>query len=157
MINFYIHFKPFCKKGIKQAFNSPQITNMKTQFIFLICLSVALTCQSFVHDKWIFLGERTVDRALDRDEIYVTAKDGVFDKIKLEVKRSKVNFHKVVVHYANGSKEEIALRGEIPAGGQTRAIDLEGKKRIIKKVVFYYDTKGLLKKKAKVRLLGHRH
>ena len=128
---------------------------MKKIHVLLICLTVAITSQSFtIAKKWDFLGERTVNKSLDKDEINVTAKEGVFKKIKLKVKKSKVEFKRVVVHYKNGDTQKIELRQEITAGGETRAIDLDGRNRVIVKVVFFYNTKRLLAKKAKVQLYG---
>ena len=122
--------------------------------ILIGCLfSLALTP---THLKWVKLGERTVNHTVDRDEIVVSAKKGVFRKIKLKVKRRKVTFRDVKVHFANGDVQDVTLRREIPAGGETRAIDLEGKNRVIKKVVFWYNTTSVRGKRAKVQLLGER-
>ena len=122
--------------------------------ILIGCLfSLALTP---THMKWVKLGERTVNHAVDRDEIVVSAKKGVFRKIKLKVKRRKVTFRDVKVHFANGDVQDVTLRRAIPAGGETRAIDLEGKNRVIKKVVFWYKTTSVQGKRAKVQLLGER-
>jgi hypothetical protein len=43
-----------------------------------------------------------------------------------------------VVNYANGTNEEVEIRDYIPAGGQTRAIDLRGDERVINSVEFLY-------------------
>lgn len=131
---------------------------MKQLLIAFLALTtfVLTTSTTYAPPKWIFLGERKVDHLVEKDVIMVTAKDGRFDSIKLKVKRNRVDFKKVVVHYGNGTKEEINLRSEIPAGGQTRAIDLKGKDRIIKKVDFYYHTERIRGKKAVVQLFGNR-
>lgn len=106
--------------------------------------------------SWQKLGERTVNHRVERDEIRVGARDGAFRRIKLVVKRRAVNFRAVKVHYANGSIQDIDLRRSIPAGGETRAIDLNGRDRIIEKVVFYYDTKRQTGRRAVVQLFGIR-
>ena len=104
--------------------------------------------------RWEKLGQRTVNRRLDRDEIVVTAREGAFTAIKFRVRNSGINMHRLVVHYRNGEKHEVALRNNIPAGGESRVIDLPGRKRIIKKVVFWYDTKGIINDKAVISLWG---
>lgn len=104
--------------------------------------------------NWEKLGQKKVDYGLDRDEISVTAREGRFSAIKLMVKRSPINLHKVIVHYGNGTKQEVNVRDRIAAGGETRAIDIRGGKRIISKVVFWYDTKGIADKKGVVELWG---
>lgn len=129
---------------------------MKITKLFFALAIVSITFMSFTGTlkKWDFLGERIVDFGLDKDEIKVTIKEGTFTKIKLQVKRAPVHFRKVVVHYKNGNTEELELRDEIKAGGETRAIDLNGKERIITKVVFFYNSKVKANKKAVVRLYG---
>ena len=106
--------------------------------------------------SWEKLGQRTVKKTADRDVIPVTAFEGNFKKIKLKVKRAGVKFRHVMVHYGNGTKEEINIRKWIPAGGETRVIDLKGYDRIIKKVVFYYDTASLKRSNALVELWAKR-
>ncbi len=108
------------------------------------------------HQKWVKLGERTVNHTVDRDEIVVSARKGVFRKIKLKVRRRRVTFRSVKVHFANGDVQDVNLRHEIPAGGETRNIDLKGKDRVITKVVFWYDTKSAGGKRAIVQLWGER-
>lgn len=106
--------------------------------------------------RWIKLGQRKVNYALDRDEILVTASEGRFTALKLRVKKGGINLHRMVVHFADGTKKEVALRANIQAGGSTRVIDLPGNRRIIRKVVFVYDTKNLSGRKAVVELWGRR-
>ena len=60
------------------------------------------------------------------------------------------------VHFANGDIVDIAIRKVIPAGGETRLIDLPGRNRIIKKVVFWYESTKKNSKRATVRLFGRK-
>jgi hypothetical protein len=43
-----------------------------------------------------------------------------------------------VVNFANGGSEEVEVRENIRAGGQTRSIDLRGTDRVINSVDFFY-------------------
>jgi hypothetical protein len=104
--------------------------------------------------RWEKLGERRVNFGVDHDEIMVTASEGRFSALKIMVKKGGINMHKMVVHFGDGSSEEIELRNDIPAGGESRVIDLPGKKRVIRKVVFWYDTKNFADRKAEVELWG---
>ena len=115
--------------------------------------SAFTTTETITPPQWEKLGERKVNRKVDRDEILVTARDGRFSKIKIGVRRSGINMHRCVIHFANGGKQEVNIRKNIPAGSSTRVIDINGGKRVIKKVVFWYDTKGL-QDKAVVALWG---
>lgn len=103
---------------------------------------------------WELLGSRTVERRTDRDEISVKAKDGTFRAIQLRVRRTAVEFKDLRVHFGNGEVHDVQLRRLIPAGGQTRIIDLPGGARVIDKVVFYYRSRGRGKKRAVVELWG---
>jgi hypothetical protein len=113
---------------------------------------VELTIVDNYMGGWEKLGSKKVNYGLDRDEILITASEGRFAKMKLKVKVAAVNMHKVTVHYGNGESQKIAIKKTIRKGGETRIIDLEGGKRVIKKVVFWYDTKNLAKRRATVEV-----
>lgn len=104
--------------------------------------------------RWEKLGQRKVDYKVDRDEILVTAREGRFTALKLTVKKGGINMHRMVVHFADGSKKEVELKENMSAGSSTRVIDLPGNRRIIRKVVFVYDTKNFSSRKAVVELWG---
>lgn len=142
---------------------------MQSNFIktLLFMTLVFVLGQSFAHSlppqlkegiqppRWEKLGERTVKYNLDRDEIMVTAQEGRFSALKLLVKKGGINMHKMTIHFGDGSVQEVNLKNNIPAGGETRVIDLEGgRKRVIRKVVFWYDTKNLADRRAVVELWG---
>ena len=105
---------------------------------------------------WVLLGTRTVNDRADHDVIAVTGARGDFTRIKLTVQRFSVDFHRVVVHFGNGEKQEVELRSTIRAGGETRAIDLEGTDRVINRVEFWYDANTIRGRRAVVRLYGER-
>jgi hypothetical protein len=104
--------------------------------------------------KWKLLGTRKVTFKTEKDVINVGANKGVFKKIKLTIKKSGINFKDMKVHFANGDIFDVQIRRVIPAGGETRVIDLPGKNRNIKKVVFWYKSTKKNKKRATVRLYG---
>ena len=54
------------------------------------------------------------------------------------VEGAAIEFDRVLVHYGNGDSVPVQLRAKIPAGGQTRVIDLPGKERIVESVEFWY-------------------
>ncbi len=103
---------------------------------------------------WVFLGERAVTDRLDHDLIPVTIARGDFTAIKITVRRAAVDFHRVVVHFANGGDQEVELRATIPAGGESRAIDLRAGDRVIRSVEFWYDARTVRGRRAVVRLHG---
>ena len=107
-------------------------------------------------DAWKVLGSAKVNGAVDHDEIWVTHWEGDFTAVKLVVENEGINFDRVVLHFGNGGQEELNIRHFIPAGGETRALDLKGHERVIKKVDFYYESDATTKTKAKVILYGRR-
>lgn len=132
---------------------------MKRSLSILSLLAVAVFTFSFTYTppgKWEKLGSRKVNYGLDKDVIPVTALEGTFTKLKVQVTGGGLNMHKMVVHYGNGSKQEIALKHNFGRKSGSRIIDLKGGKRIIKKIVFWYDTKNLAKKKARVHVFARR-
>lgn len=104
--------------------------------------------------NWAYLGEANVDGRYDHDKIKVSRSEGLFRQIQLRVERGPIEFHRVVVHYRDGRSEEIQVRDFIPAGGQTRAIDLRGGSRAISSVEIWYARAGRRSVEPKVRLYG---
>lgn len=140
---------------------------MKTSFIFARCFALALLVVLMVADlsahtvaarpgTWELLGRRKVNYAADRDVIPVTARDGTFRKLQLRVKGAPIDLTRAVVHYANGQTQELNIRQRVPAGGQTRVLDLPGTRRVITKVVLIYDTRNRARHRATVELWGRR-
>lgn len=125
--------------------------------VFALTLLFALTINTAAvpPQAWAFLGERSVTDRKDHDNIPVTAQRGQFRAIKLQVRNRAVDFRKVIVHFGNGADFEVELRHTIPAGGETRQIDLPGDRRNIRSVDFWYDAKSA-GAQAVVRLFGIR-
>ena len=104
--------------------------------------------------RWTYLGEANVDGAADHDNIVVSGSRGAFRAIQIKVQRAPIEFDRVVVHYGDGDSEPIHIRSKIPAGGQTRPIDLPGNRRIIRSVEFWYARASRSSHRPKVRLFG---
>ena len=84
----------------------------------------------------------------------MTAARGDFRRIQFRVKDHGIQMLRLVVHYGNGNPDKIETREMIPAGGQSRIIDLKGGDRVIKKIDFWYETKSLGRNRAIVRVYG---
>ncbi len=104
--------------------------------------------------RWKFLGERLVNDRLDHDVIMVTAAGGALNAIQIRVKGAPVDFHRVIIVYGNGRRQEVVMRNTIGPGGASRPIDLIGDERIVKSVEFWYDANTTRGRKARVRLFG---
>lgn len=130
---------------------------MNRRSVIALTLIVALVCAQALAQPpvWKLLGKRTVKLSTDRDVIHVGADEGTFRSIKLKVLKSGVHFKDMKVHFSNGDIFDVKIRKLIPAGGETRVIDLPGANRNIKKVVFWYESTRM-NRRATVRLWGKR-
>lgn len=104
--------------------------------------------------RWEQLGMKKVNYRVDYDEIRITASEGGFTAVKLRVLQAPINMRRMVIHFGNGETQEVILKNNFPRGGESRVIDLKGGKRIIKKVVFWYDSKNLARNRATIQLWG---
>ncbi len=127
----------------------------KNLFIFLLALSAFISNSAIAQQgTWERLGVRKVNHRVDHDEILVTWTEGAFDAIKIVVSGAPLNMHKCVVHFANGGDQEILTRHNFAQGSDSRIVDLVGNNRIINRISFWYDTKGLLRGRATVTVFG---
>jgi len=134
---------------------------MKIRISLLTLLGVLFLGSSFTMieapiKKWVRMGSKKVSFKLDKDVIYVGGQEGCFDKLKVVVTGGSVNMHKMIVEYGNGSKDNIPMKHNFRKGSDSRLIDLEGGKRYIKDITFWYDTKNRSKNRATVHVFGHK-
>ncbi|WP_300698658.1 hypothetical protein [Bacteroides sp.] len=109
--------------------------------------------------RWEKLGERSVDLFIDKDIIECGHK-GTFTAIRFHVAKAPVNFMRVLVKYANGAVDDLNFNQLVPAGANSRYLDLRGNRRVIKQVIVYYKSEKRGPghhpriKKAKVQVWG---
>lgn len=103
-------------------------------------LVMAVCGVAFAEERWQRLGSAAVNDRLDHDAIVVSGARGDFSAIKLRVERAAVHFVSVKVHFANGETQDVELRAVVPAGGESRVIDIAGADRLIRRVEFWYET-----------------
>src|SRR5262245_5111103 len=128
--------------------STTRIVRVMWAFLLLMGVGQAALAQRV---QWVLLGQTTVDGQKDRDTIVIGRAEGAFRSIQLRVTGGPVEFHRVVVKYGNGTSEELEVRENIRAGGQTRAIDLKGVDRVINSVDFLYG-KGTWRPTARPRV-----
>lgn len=105
--------------------------------------------------EWKLIGQTHADHAADRDGIIVKEPFDNFRKIKFKVTGAPLNMQRMVVTDDNGQPNNIDIRQNIAQGGESRAIDRRGiGKRSVRRIDFWYDTKGFLKGKADVTVFG---
>jgi hypothetical protein len=115
----------------------------------------ALTTSAGQRQRRDYLGSAHVDGRIDHDVIHVGRGDGRFHAIQLQVRGGAIEFDRAVVHFGNGTSEELAIRSRIPSGGETRFIDLPGERRVIESVELWY-AKERWDRRPEVRLFGIR-
>lgn len=116
----------------------------------------ALAAAPAAAGEWEKLGERQVAFSADRDVIPVGARVP-YVKLKLVVQDRPIEVLDLKIHFGNGEVKDVAVRARIAAGGETRAIDLPGERRLIERVTLVYRTEGRRRKgKAHVVVFGKR-
>jgi hypothetical protein len=100
--------------------------------------------------SWRRLGTVEATFSADHDVIQVTGSNDNFKKFKFYVTGAPLKVHKLVVTFDNGQTQEFATRFDIPEGHESRLFDFDGGVRSLKKIDFWYETKGWTKGKAKV-------
>ena len=118
--------------------------------MLIVSLSLILNAQR----AWVHLGDKHVDGKSDHDKISIGQDDGRFHQLKIRVKDAPVDFQRVVVHFGNGTDEELQFRERINPDTETRAMDLRGGGRFIKSVEFWYEKANWGETRPTVSLFG---
>ena len=140
-----------------------RVTLLAALAVTLLSPQAALAVTQAVQGKpgapgeWRVIGQTHARHDIDHDQIFVQGPFDNFRKIKFKVTDSPLRIHRMVVTYDNGAPDKIEIRQNIPKGGQSRAIDLRGiGKRSVRKIEFWYDTKGILNGRADVTIFGQK-
>jgi hypothetical protein len=105
--------------------------------------------------QWRVIGTTHANHTIDHDGIVVAGPFDNFRRIKFKVTDAALNLYRLQVTYDNGAPDKIEVRQNIPRGGESRVIDLRGAgKRSIRRIDFWYDTKGLMNGRADVTVFG---
>lgn len=100
------------------------------------------------------LGCRLVGFINDTDVIQVGRQDGRFRAIQLRVSGNDIAMRDLKVVYGNGAPDDLPVRAEIRAGGETRWIDLRGRARFIREIVMTYASRPNFRGQAEVCAYG---
>jgi hypothetical protein len=103
---------------------------------------------------WELLGTKKVGFIADRDVVPVGRSEGRFRAVKIRVRNAPIYMNDLKVIYANGAPDDLQLRANIRAGGESRAIDLRGRDRAIREVQLVYRSKPTFKGLATVEVWG---
>jgi hypothetical protein len=87
--------------------------------------------------EWAHIGMRPVDFRVDHDVI-LSAGDGAFRSIRLDVEGGDLEMFDVKVTFGNGETFSPQTRFYFREGTRSRVIDLPGNARILRRIDFFY-------------------
>jgi hypothetical protein len=87
---------------------------------------------------WDFLGDKQIDDTRDHDRIRVTRRNGAFHIIQLRVSGEAIFLDRIVVHFGDGTSEELVVQGRIWPGRGNHIIGLSGENRVVDSVELWY-------------------
>jgi hypothetical protein len=87
---------------------------------------------------WDFLGYTQVDSSQDHGRIQITRRDGHFRTIQLRVSGEAIFFDRLVVHFDDGTSQELMVSDRISPGGRNYVIDLLGERSLESIELWYY-------------------
>jgi hypothetical protein len=105
--------------------------------------------------SWHVIGTTQARFTADHDGIVVQGPYNDFRRVKFKVTNAPLRMVKMVVTYADGAPDNIETLFDIPQGGESRIIDLRGAgERKIRRIDFWYDTRGVARGRADVTVFG---
>ena len=129
--------------------------NRHAPWVLGVLLIVVLVAPIAQAKHWILLGTAHVDKSEDHKTIHVGNGAGEFRKIQLRVNGGAIDLQRLVVHFGNGTQEELAVADRVRSGGKTPELDLPGEPRAIESVELWY-SKEYADTRPEVSLYGTR-
>lgn len=114
---------------------------LKKPIVWLLACLLGFASTISLHARgqgWDFLGDTQIDSTRDHDRIQVTRRNGVFLAIQLRVSGDAIFFDRVVVHFGDGTSEQLAVRDRIWPEGRNHIIALSGERRVVESVELWY-------------------
>jgi hypothetical protein len=87
---------------------------------------------------WDFLGYTQVDAGHDHGRIQIVRRDRLFRTIQLRFSGEAMFLDRIVMHFGNGSSQELTVSERISPGGKDYVIDLPGERRALESVELWY-------------------
>ncbi len=99
------------------------------------------------------LGSRQVTFRAEKDTI-VAAHQGTFRRLQLRVSGSPLEMYNVRVTFGDGSRFSPNTRLVFTQGAWSRVLDLPGRARRIRKIEFWYRSRGVRSGRANIQVFG---
>lgn len=131
---------------------------MKNLIIVAVGFALSLyscgSAKSVESDGWKFIADKWVNFGVDKDVIHIGNVQDEYSKLVVRVTDAPLRMYDMKVFFDNGGVQDVAIKSIIKQGGQTRIIDLDGGKRRLSKIEFWYETKGRGKGRSRVAVWG---
>lgn len=122
--------------------------------VSLFTLGTAFAPAKKNYGNWFFLEDKKVGFGVDHDVIHFgNWKDDV-RQIKLKITDGPLKMYDMKIHFDNDEVQDVSLRARFAQGSESRVIDLNGGLRHLKKIEFWYETKGYLRGRSRVAVWG---
>lgn len=129
---------------------------MKKITSLFVLLFLFISTAVHAQNGWRFIADKIVAFGVDHDVIVTGNTNDDFRKLKLRVTDGPLKMYDMKVYFDNGSVQDVSIRIRIPQGGESGVIDLDGGLRHIKRIEFWYETKGFRKGRARVAVWGYK-
>lgn len=103
---------------------------------------------------WVELGCHRVGFLETKDVIRVGRREGAFRTLKLTVADANLRLNRLRIIFGDKSSQTFDVRSAIPAGSETRSLDLDGRRRIIDRIELEYIPTLRLKRGPRVCVLA---
>lgn len=105
---------------------------------------------------WVVLGTTVANYEIDHDTIPIRGRFDHFRQLQFKVTGAPLNMHRLIVTYDNGEPEEIRTAQKIKRGALSRVINLHSPRSGLRRIDFYYDTRGSSGQRAEVTVFARR-
>jgi hypothetical protein len=112
----------------------------KKQVVLALVVFLALVFDTSLYARgqvWNFLSDTHIDGTQDHYRIPVGLQPGPFRAVQLRV-TDPLFIQRLVVHYANGTSNELVIGNRVSPEGQTQVIDLIVEGRALESVELWY-------------------
>lgn len=121
---------------------------------FLFILASCGSSRPAESDGWKFIADKWVNFGVDKDVIHIGSVQDEFTRLVVRVTDAPLRMYDMKVFFDNGGVQDVPIKSVIKQGGQTRIIDLDGGKRRLSRIEFWYETKGRGKGRSRVAVWG---
>ena len=129
---------------------------MKKATVLFVLVFLFSSIAVHAQNGWRFIADKIVAFGADHDVIVTGNSNDDFRKLKLRVTDGPLKMYDMKVYFDNGTMQDVLIRAHIPQGGESRVIDLDGGLRHIKRIEFWYETKGFRKGRSRVAVWGYK-